>query len=172
MKKEETGRFLTLVVLFVVAAVAAWSQQIALDDITSGVYAPRTVREVRSLADGESYACVSADKQKIERCSFKTGEVMEVLFDAATARGVAIRAVEGYVMSPDEKHILIETNRTPIYRRSATSTCYIYNVKNKTLAPLSKGGPQECPKFSPDGNQIAFVRDNNLFLVKLLYNNA
>jgi dipeptidyl-peptidase-4 len=45
-------------------------------------------------------------------------------------------------------------------------------VKNQTLAPLSNGGPQECPKFSPDGNQIAFVRDNNIFLVKLLYNNA
>ena len=26
--------------------------------------------------------------------------------------------------------------------------------------------------FSPDGNQIAFVRDNNIFLVKLLYDNA
>ena len=26
--------------------------------------------------------------------------------------------------------------------------------------------------WSPDGQQVAFVRDNNIFLVKLLYNNA
>ncbi|MCF0160834.1 MAG: DPP IV N-terminal domain-containing protein, partial [Bacteroidaceae bacterium] len=48
----------------------------------------------------------------------------------------------------------------------------IYNVKNKTTTPLSAGGPQQVPLFSPDGNLIAFVRDNNLFLVKLLFNNA
>ena len=154
------------------ASAAVYAQQITLTDIVDGKYAPRAVREVRSLADGESYSCVSEDGLKIERCSFRTGEVTEVLFDASVARGAAIRKVEGYVMSPDEGNILIETNRTPIYRRSAVSTYYIYNVKNKTLVPLSKNGPQECPKFSPDGNQVAFVRDNNLFLVKLLYNNA
>lgn len=26
--------------------------------------------------------------------------------------------------------------------------------------------------FSPDGNQIAFVRNNNIYLVKLLFNNS
>ena len=154
------------------AAMAVCAQQIKLEDILGGKYFAHSVKRVRPMADGESYALVSDDGQKIERCSFKTGEVIETLFDASTARGAVVRRVEGYILSPDEKNILIETNRTPIYRRSATSTYYIYNVKNKTLAPLSEGGPQECPKFSPDGNQIAFVRDNNIFLVKLLFNNA
>ncbi|MBO4216028.1 MAG: S9 family peptidase [Bacteroidaceae bacterium] len=163
-------------VLFVaslwMAVMTVFAQQITLDDVVNYKYAPKSVREVSPLADGESYACVSEDGKRIERCSFKTGEVTETLFDVETARGGGVRYVGGYIMSPDEKNILIETNRTSIYRRSATATYYIYNVKNKTLEPLSKGGPQECPKFSPDGNQIAFVRDNNLFLVKLLFNNA
>jgi dipeptidyl-peptidase-4 len=38
--------------------------------------------------------------------------------------------------------------------------------------PLSEGGPQQMPMFSPDGTMIAFVRDNNIHLVKLLYDNA
>lgn len=170
--KQSFLRNMMAVMALLGASAAVYAQQITLTDIVDGKYAPRAVREVRSLADGESYSCVSEDGLKIERCSFRTGEVTEVLFDASVARGAAIRKVEGYVMSPDERNILIETNRTPIYRRSAVSTYYIYNVKNKTLVPLSKNGPQECPKFSPDGNQVAFVRDNNLFLVKLLYNNA
>ena len=171
MKYSFLRNMVMMAVLVGVAAVAD-AQQITLEDITSYQYSPKRMREVRPLADGESYSCVSDDGQKIERRSFKTGEVVEVLFDASAARGATVRTVEGYIMSPDEKNILIETNRTPIYRHSATSTYYIYNVKNKTLAPLSKGGQQECPKFSPDGNQIAFVRNNNLFLVKLLFNNA
>ena len=167
------NRIMMAVAVCVSAAGGVFAQQIQLRDITNGgKYAPKTVREVRPLADGESYSCVAQGSQRIERCSFKTGEVLETLFDASTARGAVIRSVEGYIMSPDEKNILIETNRTPIYRHSAASTYYIYNIRNKTLAPLSKGGPQECPKFSPDGNQVAFVRDNNLFLVKLLFNNA
>ena len=163
--------FITLTASMMVA-VTAFAQQITLDDITNYKYYPKSVRTARPMADGETYACVSDDRQRIERCSFKTGELVETLFDVSTARGAVVRGVEGYILSPDEKNILIETNRTPIYRRSATSTYYIYNVKNKTLAPLSNGGPQECPKFSPDGNQIAFVRDNNIFLVKLLFNNS
>ena len=45
-------------------------------------------------------------------------------------------------------------------------------IQNNKLEPLSDGGPQQTPVFSPDGNVIAFVRDNNIHLVKLLYDNA
>jgi dipeptidyl-peptidase-4 len=45
-------------------------------------------------------------------------------------------------------------------------------LQNNRLVPLSDNGPQQTPVFSPDGQQIAFVRDNNIFLVKLLYDNA
>lgn len=171
MKNRMTRKMLAAAA-FSLTAIVAFAQQITLDDVVDYKYSPASVRGVKPMADGESYSCVGEGGKSIEKRSFKTGETLEVLFDASTARGASIRAVEGYIISPDEKNILIETNRTRIYRRSATSTYYIYNVKNKTLAPLSTNGPQECPKFSPDGNQIAFVRDNNIFLVKLLFNNA
>lgn len=171
MKNRMTRKMLAAAA-FSLTAIVAFAQQITLDDVVDYKYSPASVRGVKPMADGESYSCVGEGGRSIEKRSFKTGETLEVLFDASTARGASIRAVEGYIISPDEKNILIETNRTRIYRRSATSTYYIYNVKNKTLAPLSANGPQECPKFSPDGNQIAFVRDNNIFLVKLLFNNA
>ena len=45
-------------------------------------------------------------------------------------------------------------------------------MKNRTIANLSENGAQEVPKWSPDGNMVAFVRDGNLFLVKLLFNNS
>lgn len=75
-------------------------------------------------------------------------------------------------MSPDEHRILIQTETKGIYRRSYTAVYYIYDVLNNTLEPLSEGGPQQVPLFSPDGNVIAFARGNNLFLVKLLFGNA
>jgi dipeptidyl-peptidase-4 len=80
--------------------------------------------------------------------------------------------VDGYIVSPDGKRMLIQTDTKPIYRRSFTATYYIYMRENNKLEPLSDGGPQQTPVFSPDGNVIAFVRDNNIHLVKLLYDNA
>ena len=147
-------------------------KQLQLKEITSGDFRGESMAAVKVLADGASYAQISADGKQILQCSFKTGKQTGVLFDANTARGAKIDRVEGYIMSPDGKNILIQTETKSIYRRSFMATYYIYNVGNKKMVPLSDGGPQQTPVWSPDGYQVAFVRDNNIFLVKLLYNNS
>ena len=75
-------------------------------------------------------------------------------------------------MSKDGSILLIQTATKAIYRRSFTSTYYIYNIKDNQLKPLSVGGPQQTPVFSPDGKKIAFVRENNIWLVDLQNNHA
>ena len=147
-------------------------QQLNLKDVAEGQFREETISAVTPLAGGDSYAQVSADGKQIVKCSFRTGKQTEVLFDAATARGPKVERVDGYIMSPTGKRILIQTATKSIYRRSFTATYYIYEVVNNKLVPLSDGGPQQTPVWSPDGEQVAFVRDNNIFLVKLLYNNA
>ena len=147
-------------------------EQLNLKEITGGAFRGESMAAVEPLADGESYAQISADGKQIVQYAFKTGKQVDVLFDAATARGAKIDRVDGYVMSPDGRRMLIQTNTKRIYRRSFTATFYIYTIASKKLEPLSDGGPQQTPVWSPDGNQVAFVRDNNIFLVKLLYNNS
>ncbi|MBQ9671306.1 MAG: S9 family peptidase [Prevotella sp.] len=146
--------------------------ELSLKDITRGEFRGEQMSAVTPLSDGESYACISADGKQIVRYSFRTGKQTGILFDAATARGSKIDRVEGYVMSPDGKNLLVQTKTAPIYRRSFAATYYIYNIGNNKLEPLSNGGPQQTPVWSPDGTQVAFVRDNNIYLVKLLYGNA
>ena len=143
-----------------------------LKAITKGEFSQETMTAVRPSADGETYTQISADGKQIVSYSFRTGKQESVVFDAATARGGQVSKVDNYIMSPDGRRILIQTQTKPIYRRSFTAVYYIYDIRNNKLEPLSDGGPQQTPVFSPDGNQIAFVRDNNIFLVKLLYDNA
>lgn len=147
-------------------------QRLNLKDVAEGQFREETMAAVTPLTDGESYAQISKDGKQIVKYSFTTGKQTEVLFDAATARGPKVEKVEGYIMSPTGKRILIQTATKQIYRHSFTATYYIYEVVNNKLVPLSDGGPQQTPVWSPDGEQVAFVRDNNIFLVKLLYNNA
>ncbi len=127
---------------------------------------------VNPMADGESYARIEDDK-RIVRCSFKDGKVEETLFDVSDVRGrVHIDEINDYIISPKGDNILIETEHEQIYRRSGKGKWYIYSIKNKTLELLSDGGKQEQPLWSPDGYMVAFVREGNLFLVKLLFNNS
>ncbi|MBR1789945.1 MAG: S9 family peptidase [Bacteroidaceae bacterium] len=154
-------------------SVALAGENLNLKDLCNGQYYAKRIYGVNPLADGEQYSQLSTDSKQILTYSFRTGEQTSVLFDVATAKGkTKLQRVDGYLMSPDEQNILIQTETTPIYRRSKTAVYYIYNVRNKTLVPLSDGGPQECPVWSPDGNMVAFVRDNNIYLVKLLFNNS
>ena len=149
------------------------AEQLSLKDLTNGTYSSKGIYGVTPLLDGESYSQLSADGKKIITHSFRTGEETGVLFDVDNIRNrVKLNRIDGYQMSPDERNILVRTETKSIYRHSRTAEYDIYNVKNHTLAHLSEGGPQEQPLWSRDGTMIAFVRDGNLFLVKLLFNNS
>lgn len=161
--------------LFLFKGEVAHAQEgkIKLQDVTNGVYWPKQIDGVNPMNDGESYTQLSPDHKRIVRHSFKTGKEIATVFDVETARGSKkLPRIDGYIMSPDEHRILIQTETKGIYRRSYTAVYYIYDVRNNTLEPLSEGGPQQVPLFSPDGNVIAFARGNDLFLVKLLFGNA
>lgn len=147
-------------------------RQLTLSDITNYTFYQETVHGVRPYSDGTSYTSMNSDGTQIIQYDFRTGKQIKVLFDVATARDCSFKTFSNYQFSPNGRDILIETNRKNIYRRSYTAVHYIYEMRNNKLVPLSAGGPQQVPLFSPDGNDIAFVRNNNIFLVKLLYNNA
>ncbi len=161
---------IVVALLMVLGTIAG--NKLELKDITNGVFRGESMAAVRALSDGETYAQLSSDRKRIVKYSFKTGKEVGVLFDATTAKGVQLNSIDGYIISPDGQRLLIQTNTQRIYRHSFTSTYYIYSVRNNRLVPLSDNGPQQTPLFSPDGLQIAFVRDNNIFIVKLLYDNA
>ena len=166
---------LVLTVLFsplMSATGMAENGPLSLKSITGGEFYAHGIYGVNPLADGESYSQL-VDGKRIVVSSFKTGEQTGILFDADNTKGkVKVSRIDGYIMSPNQKNILLRTQTQSIYRHSTTAVYYIYNVQNRTLAPLSDGGPQECPLWSPDGNMVGFVREGNLFLVKLLFDNA
>ena len=152
----------------------AHGQSLELGDVAEGAFQAEQMGETTPLNDGESYARMSADGRQVIQYSFKTGEPTAVLFDvSSTFNGPTLSAIDGFIMSPDGTKMLVQTQTRKVYRRSATAVYYIYDIKNHYLDELSDtGGPQQSPVWSPDSKLVAFVRDNNIHLVKLLYDNA
>lgn len=163
-----------------VLLTAQAKKALALEEIVNGAFYPQNIYGVIPIpGDGEHYSQMNNQGTQIIKYSFKTGQKVEILFDAATARECPFKRFDSYSFSPDGSTLLIATETRPIYRRSYTAVYYLYSLKrnaageiNNKVERLSDGGPQQVPTFSPDGTMIAFVRENNIFLVKRLYDNS
>lgn len=128
--------------------------------LRDGTFEQKTVSGVRSLSDGERYTTMSDGR--VLCFSYRTGEPAGVLFDASAAEP-RIEFTD-YVLSADERRLLLTTDVEPIYRHSFTAEYWIYDGQDGSLRRLSQGGPQQQAQFSPDGSRVAFVRGGNLFV--------
>ena len=164
--------FVMCIMMLLATSNVLADNKITLKDVTGKTFTPKYITGVDPIKGTDRYASISNDGRQIIEYAFKTGNQTRVLFDIANTHGESIKQLDGYTLSPDGKRMLIQTNTHKIYRRSFTADYYIYTIQSRKLEKLSTGGPQQIPTWSPDGNQIAFVRDNNIFLVKLLYDNA
>jgi dipeptidyl-peptidase-4 len=146
---------------------------ITLEEIwKTNAFGARGVSGINSLQDGAHYTTLSSSgsDQFIVKYSYKTGNAVDTLFDSRKVKGdgAAIPAIESYKFSADEKKLLFATANEKIYRYSYRSSYIVYDIKEKSWLSLSTNGKQQLASFSPDGKRVAFVRENNLFMVDLI----
>lgn len=73
--------------------------------------------------------------------------------------------MEEYAFNQEENKLLITTNMQSVYRRSYTADFFIYDLTTRKLTPLDETRPgSTLAEFSPDGNKVAYVFQNNLFV--------
>jgi dipeptidyl-peptidase-4 len=160
-KKDNMRISLTFSCLFIYVAASA-QKEITIDDFTTrDTFRQATVSGVNWMTDGKFYTSLTSNK--VVKYDVTTGAQVEVLVDGS-ADG---RTIDSYSFSKDERKLLVAFGSQPIYRRSFKADFSIYNLDTKTSSALSGGGSQQYATFSPDGNMVAFVRDNNLFTVDL-----
>ena len=163
---------LTILAVSVLTALSltAQNKKLTLDNVIAGTFSATGIGAITPMADGEHF--LQAQDNCILKYSFKTGEVTDTVLNLSTARGERLFSLGRFILSPTEDIILLEQNVDKIFRRSYKADYYIFTIRNNKIDPLTTGGPVQVPSFSPDGHNIAFVRDNNIFIVKLLFNNA
>ncbi|HOH70903.1 MAG TPA: DPP IV N-terminal domain-containing protein [Paludibacteraceae bacterium] len=125
---------------------------------------------IRPMNDGSAYATVSADKKSIIIVEFAKGTTRDTLFSVEKIENCPLKTIEGFEMNETETRLLLHSDIKKIYRRSFTTTYYLYHIARKTFEPLSEyGDQQQMASLSPNGRMVAFARDNNLYLKKLDY---
>jgi dipeptidyl-peptidase 4 len=166
-------RFL-LVLFFVFCVVVNNAQEttfeITLEDIfKTGKFRGDFYPGIKSMKDGQHY--FRHEKGSIVIYSYETGEQTGLLVSSEelVPDGDTIPVnINAFSLSNDESSVLIASQTESIYRHSTQSYYFIYDLKRRSLNPLSDGGKQRLADFSPDGNKVAFVRGNNLFVKDLI----
>ena len=158
-------------VLFILSAcyTAIQAQPITLEDLfVKRSFTPSTVTGLASTKDGLSYTTLENGGKEIVKYSYKTGEKQGLVLDIKSLKNDSLTSVSEYVFSSDETKVLLLTGRKPIYRRSFTAIYFVYNLVTQELSRLSTGR-QQVATFSPDGERVAFVKNNNLFVKSLRF---
>ena len=122
------------------------------------------------MKDGEHY-CMLDNDTIINEYEYKTGNKVGTIVSAGKLVPEGKKesiSIDDYTLSPDETKILIGTETERIYRHSTRMEYYIWDTNTKKLTQLSKGGKQRLASFSPDGNKVAFLRDNNIFIMDIV----
>ncbi len=165
------NRFLTVLLSLLSINVAiAQGNRIDLKEIVEGKYSARGMSEMRPMPDGEHYTMQSPDKKCVLRYAYKTGKIVDTLFNVNTVRETKLESFDDYWISNTGYRIIVSTDKEYIYRRSWKANLYDYDVRRNFMKPLSETpGKLMIPTFSPDGRMCAFVRDNNIWLKKFDY---
>jgi len=141
-------------------------------------YRTRSLGPVRWQEDGSGYIALEPSPTKnsavdMVRYDALTGErTVKVSADKLTPSGAAEPlSVEEFSLTPDERKILIFTNTARVWRSNTRGDYWVLDLKTGALRKL--GGADAKPstlmfaKFSPDGESVAYVRENNIYVESL-----
>ncbi|MCQ2321640.1 MAG: S9 family peptidase [Bacteroidales bacterium] len=165
-------KYLLISLFLIVGTFSATAQEkknVELEDLyVHSTFAQRSVRGMNSMKDGKTYG--SFEKGALNIYNYKTGKLVNTLFsinDLVLPGDTMPIRLQNYELSQNEDKVLCLTDMEYIYRHSFHATYYVYDMKTKTLQPLSENGKQRLATFSPDATKVAFMRDNNLFIKDL-----
>jgi dipeptidyl-peptidase-4 len=137
----------------------------------------QTFGPARWLGDGSSYTTLEeADSdggQNLVRYDTERGgrEVLVVARQLIPQGDTVPLRVEEYSWSPDHRMLLIFTNTRPVWRLNTRGDYWVLELASGRLRKL--GGPDAktsslmFAKFAPDGQRVAYVRENNLYVEDL-----
>ncbi|RKS94497.1 dipeptidyl-peptidase-4 [Flavobacterium limicola] len=144
-------------------------QKITIDELYNGTFRAQGMDELQSLKNTNQYTVLNADRQsrsmQIDLYDFATLKKVSTLIDTKAHRELS-GGIDSYTFDASEKMILLACNTNQIFRHSFTADYYLYDIAGKKIKKLFDFQVQE-PTFSPDGNRIAYAKENNLYVYDL-----
>lgn len=140
----------------------------SVENIWNGTFRTQSMQSLQSLPQSNQYVVLEINREKkayeINVYDFESQQKVYTAF--STERFAQITEISDITFSEDENLVLFATDYNPIYRHSYASTYYLYNRTTDKLIKVSNQKIQE-PLLNPQGTKIAYVYDNNLYVLDI-----
>lgn len=158
--------FLFLFLLGFLTFSTAQKKKITLEEIWGGEFRTESMDVLRSMNNGTQYTILNTERSprssSLDKYDYETLEKVETI----VASSESVPYFSSYSFSDDESKVLLATEVEPIFRRSSLGIYYVYDIAAKDLVKISETKIQEAT-LSPDGSKVAYVLDNNLYVMDL-----
>lgn len=138
-------------------------KDVTLEDLWKKyAFSQENVSGLRSMNDGQHYTVL--EKGSLVKYEYKSGDKVETLIaaDEIVYDGDTLK-MDAYEFSADEKKVLIASEVEAIYRRSSKAFFYVMELDNSKITPIRSNEKQMYADFSPAGDKVAYVVNNNLY---------
>jgi dipeptidyl-peptidase-4 len=169
---ESLKKASSLFLILFLASVSLQAQalkKVSLEDVfKKNTFAQKSVYGINWMKDGKYYS------SQVNRVGFPTVVKINVTTGAEEAVLLDGRALglnfSSYSFNSDESKALVATDVESIYRRSTKGIFYVVDMATGEKQQLMNGEKISYATLSPDNDKVAFVKDNNLYLVELATN--
>jgi dipeptidyl-peptidase-4 len=158
---------IAILILVIGQSLIAQKQNISLEDIwTKNTFRTQRLEAFHSMNNGDFYTILNQNEQgtSLDKYDYATLEKVDIIVSGNDLEG--IKYFDDYTFNKQETKLILGVDLDRIYRHSWTGKYYVYDLQTKKLELISKNAIQE-PTFSPDGKNIAFVYQNNLYVKNL-----
>ncbi len=158
--------FAALLFMHSTALAQSGNKEITLEDLYSkGTFRVKGVPGFNAMKDGKMYTQIDREKTHlfIRVYNLETGKQERTLFDNATNKyDDKELAVKSYSFSEDEQQMMLYCESEQVYRHSAVQMVYLYHIASGKLTKIDNDKVMHAT-FSPDGNKVAYVKNNNMY---------
>jgi dipeptidyl-peptidase-4 len=144
-------------------------QKVTLEDVfKNNTFSQKSVQGINWMKDGQFYSKLQRGKAgtKVVKVNVATGEETTILIDGE-ALGVNFST---YSFNADESKALIASEVESIYRRSSKGVYHVVDLEKGNAQKLLNGEKIMYATLSPENDKVAFVKDNNLYIIELATN--
>lgn len=140
-----------------------------IKDFVTGASVPYGIGSMSQSPNNSDYYLRLVGGNKIVRYSYKNSEEETTVYSSNDTKGISGISWDGFTMSKSGSRILLWTGSEPIYRHSFSADFYMADVVSGSTMKISEEGGEEIATMSPDGTSIAYVKDNNVYIKRLVY---
>lgn len=173
MKSIYRNIFLLLIVLFQFQSSGQKKVFFVEDIYSKREFYGSSLRTVQWFDDGNKFSFLKYDSTSKSMAIFQYDVLTDEENVLISSNELKIPnsdetiTIMNYKWSPNEKYVLF-TDLLPARDIKSGGTFYIYDLVNKNIIRVIKSEQEQMNAvFSPDGNKLAFVRGNNLYVIDI-----